>query len=1110
MSSWSNALILWLADYHLLAAALVGGLLAVMTTVRQPARRMAAARAGLIALTTLALLCALPGWSVFHLITAEGATAPTSMAIAQPATHIDEPVAPSPADSRNFLAEPPAPSPVIAAVERPAEKPHVELTWIQTLALAYLAGCALILAWIASGAILAGRLLREAVPAPEKFKSLLAAIVGRGPLPRLLLSSRIATPVAIGIRRPTIVLPAVIATTPQIASGGPRPPGTATCGAQAMDSTEHERLIAILAHEWAHLRHGDLWTLAISRTLLVLLWPQPFFWLLRRTIRLDQETLADAAAAEHAGRVPYAEQLLTWARSAAAAGRPPRIAAAVGLWESPSQLKRRLAILLDQQLNILRECSRRWKLATGLLCVASAVLLSLVTVEAQQSLSSPPAATVDASDGETAEEVADPPPQEGAAETAAATPAETVSDEQPLKVPREFGEQAPNNAATDSGGAVTQHRVLARAGVFATVPLKQAVYRENYFAARAIDEQGQPLSRVEAGLYRASQRDGRARMLKKTLTNDNGEVAFRDVVPADEVDVYRRLAEAGRFPSGDHQYLIVLQQPGKSTVIAGAMASDVALYGRRREAILRPAAELSGRVTDAGGRPVPGALVAVGERAGMFAIKEVNAVETDADGRYRFVDRAPINAEKVRAAINQATSAATRANRDAGDLAKREAKPIDPREAMSLDLVVKHPDFAVTRVECGDVPGTTDVQLAAPAAIAGRVKQFDGGKPAVGVQVMAVGRLDESIISLVEESIAMPDMHSASTTTDERGDYRLTNLPAGKYDVWAQPPTQDFADAEWISRGVGGVDAKAGDAATAPELVIGPGGTVRGRLVDFETRQPVRFEGDGAIAKVFFQWADEPGSQYTLMQTVAVRRDGTFDMRAFPGKTRPGVFVYRQKSPENVSPEFQSDDELRISGGTLEIGHGETRDFEFRVRPIAQLTEQRALSSNAYGLANDKKWAEAAAAFSDVIAKFPSSTSALRGRAQAYENLGRWSDAISDYQATLKQAPADIHARVLLADLLATAPEASVRDGRQTVELATHAVAVLRKEPNSTGAVAWALAALAAAHAELGEFDQAIAVQRESISLSDESQKQDRQSRLELYERRQPFRRESE
>ena len=82
----------------------------------------------------------------------------------------------------------------------------------------------------------------------------------------------------------------------------------------------------VLAHELAHIRHHDLHWLAVSRTLMLVLWCQPFFWFLRRRIRLDQESLADAAAADLSTREHYAEQLVSWAKSSATtaqAASPP-------------------------------------------------------------------------------------------------------------------------------------------------------------------------------------------------------------------------------------------------------------------------------------------------------------------------------------------------------------------------------------------------------------------------------------------------------------------------------------------------------------------------------------------------------------------------------------------------------------------------------------------------------------------------------------------------------------------------------------------------------------------------------------------------------------------
>ena len=57
-------------------------------------------------------------------------------------------------------------------------------------------------------------------------------------------------------------------------------------------------LRAVLAHELAHIENRDLSWLAVSRALLIFFWPQPLYWLARRRMRLDQESLADAAAAD--------------------------------------------------------------------------------------------------------------------------------------------------------------------------------------------------------------------------------------------------------------------------------------------------------------------------------------------------------------------------------------------------------------------------------------------------------------------------------------------------------------------------------------------------------------------------------------------------------------------------------------------------------------------------------------------------------------------------------------------------------------------------------------------------------------------------------------------
>ncbi len=247
----------------------------------------------------------------------------------------------------------------------PPVSPQPRWSWIELPAAAYLASAGLVVAWLIWGAVAATWACRHAADAPEPFREELARIVGDGRVPRLLVSSRVTTAVALGLRRPTIVLPAGL-----LAEGPP------------------QALCAVLTHEWAHIRNGDLWLLAMGRCLLVLLFAHPLFWWLRRAIRGDQELLADAAAAGD-NRPAYAEELLRLARKTV--GRSPIAAsAAVGIWESSSQLSRRIAMLLDENFQVEPSAPRRWRYrALGLLAILGAAC-SLVTLQPGRSSGEPP------------------------------------------------------------------------------------------------------------------------------------------------------------------------------------------------------------------------------------------------------------------------------------------------------------------------------------------------------------------------------------------------------------------------------------------------------------------------------------------------------------------------------------------------------------------------------------------------------------------------------------------------------------------------------------------------------------------------------------------------
>jgi len=124
--------------------------------------------------------------------------------------------------------------------------------------------------------------------------------------------------------------------------------------------------------------------------------------------------------------------------------------------------------------------------------------------------------------------------------------------------------------------------------------------------------------------------------------------------------------------------------------------------------------------------------------------------------------------------------------------------------------------------------------------------------------------------------------------------------------------------------------------------------------------------------------------------------------------------------------------------------------------------------------------------------------------ASAYEALGDWGEALNHWQKARLIDPNRTSALEGTAWLLATAPDASVRDGNRAVELAESAVARSAVEDPTL------LDTLAAAYAETGQFAQAtaramralaIANARGNRGLSDALR-----SRLQLYEGRRPYR----
>ncbi len=352
MNTFLNECAAWLSDFYLLSTILLTTVLVANQFIGQPARRIAISWSAAFGLLVLAVLCAAPNWSTVHM------NRPAPLATAVVSLPSPAPLDFGVAEQVRMNFEPAAPEKFSEPTTVLAAKP---IDWGKVALQLIAFGSTVMLLRLIGGAWQARRLRRRAVPASSTLTAMLSELtLGRKKTPQLAVLAELPVAVALGVRRPMILLPQSLA-----------------------NLSQPSKVRSVLAHELAHVQHRDLWFLALLRGLLVVLWAHPLIWIWRRQVRLDQETLADAAAAAIAGRSKYAEQLVALARMSQG-NRLPRLASSVGLWENASQLKRRVAVLLDERLTVLRNCTRRWRFFSVLTLAVVTLGLSLVTLQPEK------------------------------------------------------------------------------------------------------------------------------------------------------------------------------------------------------------------------------------------------------------------------------------------------------------------------------------------------------------------------------------------------------------------------------------------------------------------------------------------------------------------------------------------------------------------------------------------------------------------------------------------------------------------------------------------------------------------------------------------------------
>lgn len=159
----------------------------------------------------------------------------------------------------------------------------------------------------------------------------------------------------------------------------------------------------------------------------------------------------------------------------------------------------------------------------------------------------------------------------------------------------------------------------------------------------------------------------------------------------------------------------------------------------------------------------------------------------------------------------------------------------------------------------------------------------------------------------------------------------------------------------------------------------------------------------------------------------------------------------------------------------------------------------------------DKRPRQAIALLDEMLTAEPENTMALRSRGDTLLGLGEHQAAINDYETALKvglDTPQERSGLLNnLAWVLSTSPQDDLRDGPRAVKLATEAAELTDNQE------AHVLSTLAAAYAEVGDFEQAVRWSEKSVELAKEiehDQLDQLEAELEAFKAGKPWRESQE
>ena len=175
-------------------------------------------------------------------------------------------------------------------------------------------------------------------------------------------------------------------------------------------------------------------------------------------------------------------------------------------------------------------------------------------------------------------------------------------------------------------------------------------------------------------------------------------------------------------------------------------------------------------------------------------------------------------------------------------------------------------------------------------------------------------------------------------------------------------------------------------------------------------------------------------------------------------------------------------------------------------KAIADLTEAIRLEPKTWlfyygrGLAwaDKEDHARAITDYNEAIGLNPNGASYV-GRGYAWQKKREYKKALADYYEASRLYPQDKHALNYAARLLSAAADARTRDGKRALELAKKAYSLDSQD-------SFCLIVMAAAYAELGNFDEAVRWQQKVVANPQTVDLPGQRAVLTLYEKKMPHR----